>query len=387
MKKGIFTAKQWGVVLVMCLSFFIISGCRRPKKPLVLGFAATLTSKHSVWGVNARNGALLAIEQVNAAGGINGHRVELLVRDTEGDPDVALSVHRELVDKGVTAIIGPHYSTLALHVMPFMNESEVLMFSTGAESIELSDQDDYFARVIMSADQKAPYLAELAYTHKKLRRCVVAYDVLNPKYTTPMAQYFSRNFTQLGGMISDEIVFNSHKNFSAPDLARRINETKADGLFLVSSLLTSAVIIQHLRKHNSTMTIIGLPGFGEPEFTKAGGGAVEGSLFISEFNADADNDQYHQFKEDYHARFGETVSLASQMGYDASRILLEGLSQTTDRKKLKQVILSLSSFISIDGQVITFDSQGDPLRPLYIHEIREGKVITTGKIEPPGNSE
>ncbi|MBN1554734.1 MAG: ABC transporter substrate-binding protein [Phycisphaerae bacterium] len=353
-----------------------------PKEPIKIGLANTLTGTASTAGIHIRNGAILAVEQANAAGGIHGRMVELLVRDDKGDPAEALRVDQELIDEGVVAILGHYLSTLSMATVPLMNEKNVLMIGLGSITSELTGLDDNFLRVEIPIDREAPMMADLAYNRLGLRDMVIVYDAANQKLADSWCSNFSKEFRKLGGRVSGAVALDSREKFSAPNLARQIIKSKAQGVFLVTNGIHGALICQHLRREGSGVKIVASGWtFPDTDFLANGGLAVEGVVSVSGFEEVPGNRREREFRDAYERRFGESCTEPAQNGYEGVQILLTALAITNDPQKLKSVILDHKIFPGVGG-IIVFDPYGDPVRAAYFVEIRDRRITTIGKTEP-----
>lgn len=133
-------------ICIIIFSYFTFLGCSK-KKPVKIGFAGTLTGRLSDLGTAGRNGVMLAVEDINKSGGINGHPVELLIRDDKHDPLVSREVSQDLVNEGVVAIIGHMTSVASVASVPVVNKENVVMISPTTSANDLTGIDDYFFRV------------------------------------------------------------------------------------------------------------------------------------------------------------------------------------------------------------------------------------------------
>ena len=114
------------------------------KKAIRIGFVAQLTGVQAELGVQERNGVQLAMEKINAKGGIGGRPVELVVRDDLGTPEGARAADRDLIEAGVVAIIGHATSGQTMVGLSVTNPARVVMLSPTATTPELSGLDDFF---------------------------------------------------------------------------------------------------------------------------------------------------------------------------------------------------------------------------------------------------
>ncbi|MBV5350000.1 ABC transporter substrate-binding protein, partial [bacterium] len=148
-----------------------------------------------------RNGAMLAIEQKNGTGGIKGQLVELVVKDDEQNPETARKVTAELLSHSIELIIGPMTSSIAVAVMPQINNSKTILLSPTVTTTDLTGKDDQFLRVMDDTRSYASKSAEYQYRKKGCRTVAVLYDQGNRAYTESWMDDFKREFEKLGGRI------------------------------------------------------------------------------------------------------------------------------------------------------------------------------------------
>jgi len=131
------------------------AGCT-PKKPVPIGFLCGLTGRLADLGIGGRNGTLLAVDDLNAAGGIDGRLIELLSRDDEQMLEVARARLTELFDNGVELVVGPMTSSVAAAVLPLASARGIPLVSPLAGAREFSGRNDVFFRVVSSSTVSAP---------------------------------------------------------------------------------------------------------------------------------------------------------------------------------------------------------------------------------------
>ncbi len=144
-----------------------------------LGFSAGLSGLQSELGISGRNGALLAVEELNRKGGIHGKKIELLVADDKNDPQAAQVADESLMDKGVQIIIGHMVSGVAKATLEHTDIRKVLFISPTIVTEELSGIDDNFIRVIASNTVQGYSLAKAALQETGVRKIAVVYDGRN----------------------------------------------------------------------------------------------------------------------------------------------------------------------------------------------------------------
>ena len=186
------------VYVFLMIVITTLIGCDR-KKPIKIGFAGCLTGRLSDLGTAGRNGVMLAVEQINETGGINGRPVELIVKDDKQDPDVAIQVDKELIEEGVVAIIGHMTSAMSVAVVPLMNKEKMLIISPTTSTNELTGIDDYFFRIMPPNKAETDHLAHYTLNVMGLRKMVCVYDLSNLAFTEGWYRNFKSEFENRGG--------------------------------------------------------------------------------------------------------------------------------------------------------------------------------------------
>lgn len=194
--------RNFGIVLAFLLTFFQ-AGCSKPE-PILIGFSGQLSGAYADLGIKGRDGVSLAVEKINASGGIYGRPVKLLIRDDKGTPDGARTADRELIDAGVVAIIGHMTSSQAMAAMEVIETAGVVLISPTATTEELtgkwgfsSSQKPDFSRIAAEIHKRTPSALliiasplDTAFIAQKTR----AIDFFNSNSKKPAFQEFQRNY-------------------------------------------------------------------------------------------------------------------------------------------------------------------------------------------------
>lgn len=359
----------WSRVVVGVLALLLCS-CDKPQ-PYRIGFVAGISGRSADLGVAGRNGVLLAIEERNAAGGINGRPVELLIRDDEQNPETAKRVVAELLEQKVEAIIGPMTSSVAMAVVPLANDARVPLVSPTVTTTDLSAKDDYFLRIISSTSEYAAKNAR--YQHQVGRRRIAAiYDMGNRAYTESWINHFRTTFELLGGQVVTVETFTSGATPSFQELTRKVLAAQPDSVQIAANAIDAALIAQQLRKLDPHIQL-GLVEWAATErLLELGGAAVEGAVVDQYVDRNSNAPAYLKFLTDYRNRYKLEPGFAGVAGYDAARVVLAALAQGG---ALRETILTMSLFQGVQQQ-ISIDRFGDASRPTILSGIRNGQFVT-----------
>lgn len=363
----------WPGLFLLTAIAVVSLGCP-PRKPLKLGFIGGLTGRSADLGTAGRDGAMLAVEQFNRAGGLNGQPVILETADDRQDPDTAQKALRSLIDSDCVAIIGPMTSQMAVAVLPISRQAGVALLSPTVSTDQLSGLEDTFFRLYPSGREAARQLAELAYQRFNLRRIAVVWDEGNRAFTGTWMANFAEAFTALGGQMVATLAFESGNSAFAP-LAQQVGASEAEGLFLLANAIDAGLFCQSLAKAGIQLPVLTSEWSVTSDLAAFGGRAIEGLVCLGSLNRDDRSERFLAFREAFRQRFGYEPGFAAVNGFDAANILLQGLRQGQRPQQLLQFLNSQRSFPILQG-TLRLDAHGDAQRDLFPAIFRQGQFHT-----------
>jgi branched-chain amino acid transport system substrate-binding protein len=345
------------------------------RKPVTIGFIGGLTGRTADLGVAGRNGVMLAVERRNAAGGIKGRPVELVVRDDEQNPETARRVVGELVNLKVAAIIGPMTSSMAMAAVPLVNRAQIVMISPTVTTNELTGKDDYFFRVSSPTSENAVKNARYQFARRGYRRAAAIYDLNNKAYTESWLHDFSAEFEAMGGKMTRRLSFQSGSDSAFYLLVRELLLSRPDVIVIIANAVDAAMICQQVRKLNQQTGLDMAEWAATERLLELGGTAVEGAYVDQFFIRDDSSPRFASFLKSYHERFDLEPGFAGVTAYDAANVVLDALVRINSGQPLKETILSGGPFQGVQ-QSIRFDRFGEAHRKTFVSTIRNGEFIT-----------
>lgn len=370
----------WGAVLLLVVSFGL-SGCGQ-QAPLRIGFVADLTGKQAELGVQERNGAQLAIEHINAHGGISGRPVELRIQDDFGNADGARQADRQLIADGAVAIIGHATSAQTIAGLEITEPANRILLSPTASSPDLSGKYANFFRVYPSFLDSARSFAVYIRNQRNLPSLAVLYDTDNAAYAKTYRDVFVTQYTAAGGTICREIPFSSG---SQPDFAPLLQSLRQDapaGLLLIASDIDVALLAQRTRLQNWKVPLF-ISAWAQTEtLLHNGGQAIEGAEIEQAYPLDNNNPAFAAFAQQYRERFGRPPSFGAFFAYESAAVLCNALKKTSGKQDgLRQALLETRNFPGLTDP-ISFNANGDVIRPFYLSAIRNGKFVILTTLAP-----
>ncbi|MBL4614047.1 MAG: ABC transporter substrate-binding protein [Magnetovibrio sp.] len=361
------------VVMLVTLAVLPLTSCD-DAQPIKIGYVGGLTGRYADLGQAGRDGALLAIELANQAGGLNGRPIELIVKDDGQDPDVARIVGQELIVSGVVAVVGHMTSSMSVIGEEIFSRAKVPLISPTTSTNHLSARDDYFFRVYPSSKGAAKQLAQWVGRDFAFKSIVALYDLNNRDHAESWLNSFDVSLQTYGGNVVEAYSFDS-QNLDAVSVAvAAAVSTRSDGVFVLANALDSARIIQNLRKSGDFRPIFVSEWSATDELLRLGGGAVDGVKFLSTIDLRSKSTKYQSFRASYFRRFKENPSFAAIHAGDTVRFLLSVLERDSNPKRLKRNLLSAGKF---EGLQRTFflNEFGDVNRELFRMTVKGGRFV------------
>jgi branched-chain amino acid transport system substrate-binding protein len=352
------------------------------QETIKVGEFASLTGKEAVFGQNAHKGTLLAIEEVNAAGGVLGRKLELLTEDDQSKPGESATVVKKLISRDkVVAVLGEITSGRTLEAAPIAQLAKIPLISPGATNVAVTQKGNYIFRVCFVDDFQGTVMAKFATESLKLKNVAILSSVSSAQ-AVGLAKYFRERFTADGGTIAAEQKYGEgDKDFRAQLTA--IKSAGADGIFVPGYYAEAALICKQARELGLQVPMFGVDGWESPELIQIGGAAVEGTYFSTHYSVDNQSKDVVAFNERFKQRWGLDSNALSALGYDSAMVLVDALKRagTTDGPKLRDALAATKDFQGATGR-ITFDAQRNPTKSAVVLTVKNGHYAFVEDVHP-----
>lgn len=345
--------------------------------PVKIGVIGPFTGDATSYGEPMQKTIQLAVDEINAQGGINGREVQIVFEDGKCDSTAAVNAARKLVDvDGVEAIIGGFCSGETIPAVPIAEAGKVLLFSPSASSPALTGISPFFVRDYPSDAAQGKVLADLAYNKKNWKKVAVIQEQTD--YAAGVYKAFNDSFTPLGGVtIKEEFAT------SATDFRSTLTKLKAenpDALFIdTQTSAASERVLKQLAElgWNPKLILNDVTG-GDPTVLGKYKTQVEGAI-TAEFLPDETNAKLQKLVSDYKAKYSvDDMPYHGYMAcvYDAVHALKEGIASVGyDGEKLAAWSRTIKNWTGASG-AITIGSDGDR------ESGHKAEVVKNGKAEP-----
>lgn len=348
------------------------------KPPVLIGYLGGISGRVADLGIAGRNGAQLAVEAFNAHGGVDGRKVELLIRDDEQNADLARRRFVELSDAKVAAVIGPMTSSMCAAVLPLADERRLLLMSPTCTANELGGKDDQFMRVISPTRIYAARSARHQADVRGMRRAVLVYDLRNKAYTESWTMDFAAAFEARGGQVLARKGFESGDDAGLAAVVDSLLQGRPDLAVLAANSVDAALLTQLVRRRAPGIAIVAAEWAATERYIQLAGKAADGVFMAQFYDRNSKLPEFQTFRMRYRDRFGEEPGFAGVAAYDAATVVLHSLKAQTG-KSLREAILAVRRFEGVQGS-IEFDPNGNADRHVFLTRVEDGRYVTvTGR--------
>jgi branched-chain amino acid transport system substrate-binding protein len=361
--------------LAVAVPLLAATACRSTSGPVFIGLAGPFADPV---GAPMKLAAELAVEEINAQGGVGGHPIQLIERNDFANADSAVFVATDLYNAGVAAVVGHLFSGQTLAAAPVYNggESPVVAISPASSSPDVSGVGDYTFRLCPSDLAHGAALARWIRNRLGLERGVVLY--LNDAYGRGVRQTFVTEFTRLRG----ELLAVDPYLGDTPDVAlyldRLAKSGRAQFIVVAGNRGEAEEILRQARSRKVTVPILGADGL---EGIEEAGALAEGVYISQAYLPSIDRPANHRFVEAYHRKYpaAGAPNQPAAATYDAIYLLRNVIARAgTGRQAIREAVAAVGTtapaFEGVTGRVV-FDSLGDvPASEVHIGVVHGGAI-------------
>ena len=367
---------------LLACALVTLTFARAAEEPIRIGEYASITGKEASLGQSSHNGTMMAIDDLNAAGGVLGRPLLLITEDTQSKPGESATAAKKLISRDkVVALLGEVASSRSLEAAPVAQLAKVPMISPASTNPKVTETGNYIFRTCFIDPFQGPVMAKFA--QEKLRAKRVALIVSNSSaYSIGLAKFFREAFTANGGTIVLEQKYaEGDKDFKAQLTA--IKAAGVDAVFNPGYYNEGSLIVLQARDLGLTLPIFGADSWEAEALIELGGKAIEGAYLCSHYSPADPSPRVQNFVQAYKKRFGSTPDSNASLGYDSVLVLVDAIKRagSTDRAKIRDALAATKNFAAVTGN-ITIDAQRNASKNAVIIQVRNGKFEFVQSMTP-----
>jgi branched-chain amino acid transport system substrate-binding protein len=377
----------FSVLVLAAVALFVVAGCGddagadEGAAPFKIGVAGPMTGQYATYGASHKAGAEIAIEELNADGGVNGADASMELGDDLGDPKEAVLVAQKFIDDSELVLVNGHQFSGATIAAGAKYEAAGLpMVSPSATNPDITDLGAYIWRICMTDAVQGEGLANYTVNDLGMTKVAVIYD--NSDYGRGLADAYEAGIEAAGGSVV------AKEQYATGDTDFKAQLTKVKGgspelIFLSGYYPEGSKIAQQASELGMDVQLLGSDGYASDELPKLGKAAVEGMLVSTFFDYTKDDPAVQAFVEAYKAKFeGANPDWFAANAYDVTMLAAAAAEKagSNDRTAINDALAEIGTYEGISGP-ITFDENGDVVKPLSIVIVQDG-ALATAPIQP-----
>lgn len=375
--------KNFKILFVISLVFLAQckGGAIGSQDEIRIGEFGSLTGSTATFGRSTHQGILLAVDEVNAAGGLLEKKIKLLTEDDRSLPEEAKTAVLKLIkQQNVVALIGEVASSRTLAAAPEAQHNHIPLISPASTNPQVTAVGDYIFRACFIDSFQGSSMAQFARNNLSLSKVALLKDIKND-YSIGLADFFQKKFTELGG----DIV--ASESYSENDIEFRSQLTNLlsknpEALFIPGYYTEVGLIARQARELGFKGVLLGGDGWDSEKTVEIGGEALNNSYYTNHYSPDDPNPVIQSFIKKFQSKYGKIPDAMSVLGYDAANILFAAIqkSGTIDGDKVKNALSQTKNFSGVSG-TISMDVNRNAEKKVVVLKIENQKVSFAGSVE------
>lgn len=359
----------------------LVAGRAAAQDAIKIGFFAPLTGFAAADGASAKHSAEIAVEEINAAGGIKGRKVELVVYDDRHDSKEAVALATKLVEKdGVVGVVSGSYSMPSRVTAPIFAKAGLPVTVAYAVHPDVTKAGPCVFRNGFLGQVEGAAGAESAVKLLKAKRIAVL--TIKNDFGLVAGAAFIERARKLGAEIVSEQQYPLGEKEFGPYLTK-LKDQPIDLIYHTSYYNEGSLIARKARELGIKALLEGTEGIDSPKYLELAGAAAEGTTFTTNLNRDDPRAEVQGFLRKYAAKAGTGADMVGASAYDAVKILARGIEVGgIDPKAICGALQNLRDYPAITGKISKF-TKGEVTKPVQIQIVRDGKIRSFGVIDNP----
>lgn len=305
-----------------------------------VGEFASLTGSEATFGQSSHKGTVLAIDQINSAGGVLGKKIDLISEDDLSKQGESAMIVKKFISRDkVVAILGEVASGRSLEAAKICQENKIPQISPSSTNPKVTETGDYIFRTCFTDPFQGKLLADFGLSTLKAKRVAMLTDIASP-YSVGLAQYFKEPFLAGGGTIIVDQKYSSHdKDFKAQLTA--IKAANPEAIFVPGYYTEVGLIVLQARQLGIEVPIFGGDGWEAEDLLQIGGDSLTNTFYSTHFSPLKDTPEVQNFVKAFQAKFnGEIPDAMAALGYDSVLMLADAIKRAggTDPAKLRDAL-------------------------------------------------
>lgn len=358
-------------LILTLVAFFTLSCTKKAanENEILLGAYGSSTGATASFGVNQLRGTQMAINEVNAAGGINGKKIKLINYDNKSDNDETLSVVNRLITQDkVVAIVGEFTSGRSKIGGQIAQEHKIPMLSPGATNPDVTKIGNYIFRSCFIDPFQGYAMAKFMVENLKLKRAAILRDVKND-YSVGLANSFAEDLKKFGGTVVADVSY-QETDLDFKSQLTSIKGKNPEAIFIPGYYNEVALIAKQARELGMKQVLLGGDGWSSPKLYEIAKDAINGGYFSNHYSTESKDPKTVEFISKYKEKFHEIPDVMAAVGYDGTMMMLEAIrnSNPVTSENIRNALANIKDFHGATGKM-TIDENRNAVKGAAVVQV------------------
>ncbi len=370
---------------VVILGLFITSSCTKKNNDneIVLGSYSSNTGATATFGTFQKRGIDMAIDEINAAGGINGKKIKHINYDNKSDNDETLAVVNRLISQdNVIAIIGEATSGKSKIGGQVAQQNKVVMLTSSATNPEVTKIGNYIFRACFIDPFQGYVMAKFMTENLKMKKAAILRDVKSD-YSVGLSDVFISEFKKMGGEIVADISY-QEGDIDFKSQLTAIKAKNPDAIFVPGYYNEVALLARQLKDLGMKQPMLGGDGWSSPDLYKIAKDAINGHYFSNHYTTESTDPKTVDFVKKFKAQFKDDADVMAALAYDATYMMAEAMTKasaagkTMTRESIREEMTKIKDFHGVTGKM-SMNENRDAVKSAVVVKVEgpEYKYVTT----------
>jgi branched-chain amino acid transport system substrate-binding protein len=371
-----------GVLLAAVAAVLLMTAPALAQETIKIGFFAPITGPAAADGASAQHAVEMAVKEVNAAGGIKGKKVELVVYDDRLNPQEAVAIANKLIERDqVIGVVSGSYSGPTRVTAPIFAKAGIPMVAGYAVHPDVTKAGESNFRNGFLGEVEGAAAGEYAVKVLKSKNPAVIY--MDNDFGREISAGFIKRVEKLGATVVAKQVYKFPGEKDFRPFLTRIKDAKPDLIFAAGYYNEAALITRQAKELGITVQLLGEEGFDSPKYIELAGKDAEGVIIATNLDRDDPLPVVQSFLRNYRQAYGIDADMVGASSYDAFMILTAAIEKAgTDRKAIVKALMETRDYNGLTGKISRF-LKGEVVKPVQFQIVKEGKFRRHGVVDNP----
>lgn len=367
-------------IFLVVSALFVLTGCNKgcsggggpvgvTDTEILFGEYGSFTGAESTFGVSTHEGVVMAVEEANAAGGIQNKKIRVIHYDDQGKSDEAVTAVTKLITQDrVLLVLGEVASSRSIAAGAIAQQYQIPMISPSSTNPRVTQLGDYIFRVCFIDPFQGAVMAKFTVENLKKKRAAIFRDIRSD-YSMGLANFFTEDLKKRGGEIVADVSY-SQGDVDFKSQLTAIKGKNPEVLFVPGYYTEVGIIAKQAKEVGLKADLLGGDGWDSEKLTEIGGEAIYGGYFSNHYSHEDKNPVVQNFVKNYQTKYGHVPNGLAAMGYDAAKVAIDALKRTKELTPtaVRDAIAQTKDFPGVTG-TITINAQRDAVKPAVVLKV------------------